>query len=82
MAEIPTLTFERDGWCPALGRSYRPGRHRPASMEEYNALAPFAVNAAPLAEAEPEPAPEAEAEPVTGPTPLLSKPRSNGRAQR
>jgi hypothetical protein len=86
MSEIPTLTFESGGWCQALGRSYRPGRHRPATLEEYNALAPFAVNAAPV----PVPLPETEAEteatpeasPVTGPTPPLSGPRPNRRAQR
>lgn len=45
---IPHLTFTEGGWCEALGRSYAPGVYHPKTVDEYNALAPFAVDAEPL----------------------------------
>ena len=49
---IPTLRFLEGGWCEALKASYAPGVYQPKTKAEYEALAPFAVDATEL-EAEP-----------------------------
>lgn len=45
---IPSLIFEKGGWCPELKKSYRPGFYQPSTREEYIALAKYAVDAQPL----------------------------------
>jgi len=41
---LPALIFAEGGWCDSLKKSYAPGRYQPTSREEFEALAPFAVD--------------------------------------
>ena len=58
--QIPALIFNEGGWCKALNTSYKPGRYQPATVEEFNALAPFARKPVPVLVVE-------ESEPVSEP---------------
>lgn len=50
---IPALLFAEGGWCEALKQSYAPGRYQPKTREEFEALAPFAVDPPTLEPAKP-----------------------------
>lgn len=41
--EIHLLRFADSGWCDAINGSYHRGLYRPATIEEYRALKPFAT---------------------------------------
>ena len=43
--DLPPLHFSGAGWCEALQRSYFVGWFQPASLAEYEALAPYADGA-------------------------------------
>ena len=53
--ELPNLHFAEGGWCEALKTSYAPGAYHPKTKAEYEALAPFAVDAPKLEEDGPKP---------------------------
>lgn len=48
--QIPPLNFVEGGWCEALKTSYHPGHYQPKTIDEYKALAPFALDAPALEE--------------------------------
>lgn len=39
---FPTLLITGNGWCEALGRSYRAGRFQAKTQKEFDAMKPFA----------------------------------------
>lgn len=41
---IPAILFAEGGWCETLKQSYAPGRYQPKTRDEFEALAPFAVD--------------------------------------
>jgi hypothetical protein len=45
--KLCALEFDTAGWCPELNRAYNQGVYLPESLEEFNALKPYAAKELP-----------------------------------